>query len=117
MYKIIFYRDKNGNSEIEEYLQELRLKTNSKDARIKFKKILTYIKLLMKDGLNLVEPYIKYIGEDIWEMRPLRERIFFAYIGENKFILLNHFMKQTNTTPRREIEKAIGLLREYKKRR
>ena len=34
----------------------------------------------------------------------------------NKFIILSVFMKQTNKTPRREIEKAKRYLKDYKRR-
>ena len=38
-------------------------------------------------------------------------------INEKKqFIILNHFVKQTQKTPKNEIEKAKRLLEEYKKR-
>lgn len=32
---------------------------------------------------------------EIWELRPLRDRILFAYKDNNKFILLNIFIKKT----------------------
>lgn len=116
MYKIIFYKDQNGRSEVEEYIENLRMKQDNKDSRIKFQKIAAYIKLLLKNGLRLAEPYIKHIDNEIWELRPLRDRILFAYIGKNKFILLSHFMKETAKTPRKEIEKAKRLLEEYKRK-
>lgn len=72
--------------------------------------------MLSKFGLEIGEPYIKYITNDIWELRPLRDRIFFAYLKDNKFLLLNIFMKQTQKTPKREVEKAKRFLLEYKKR-
>lgn len=117
MYKIIFYRDKNGYSEVEEYLKLLALKKhNSKDCKIKFTKITTYIDLLSEKGLTLGEPYIKHLKEEIWELRPLRDRILFAYWDNNKFILLHQFMKRTQKTPLKEIEEAKRNLCDYKKR-
>lgn len=67
-------------------------------------------------GLSIGMPYIKHIENNIWELRPLRDRILFAYYEDNKFILLNYFIKQTQKTPEREIEKAKSLLKEYKLR-
>ena len=61
-------------------------------------------------------PYIKHLDTEIWELRPLRDRILFAYWDNNKFILLSYFMKQTQKTPPREIEKAKRLLKDYKNR-
>lgn len=75
-----------------------------------------YIDLLSECGLTLTEPYIKKLDKEIWELRPLRDRILFASWCDNKFVLLSIFMKQTQKTPKREIEKAKRLLEDYKKR-
>ena len=115
MYDIEFYEDKNGKSEVYEYIQKLT-KTNSKEDKQKLKKIYMYIDLLSEYGLSLKEPYIKKLDKEIWELRPIRDRILFASWCNNKFILLNVFMKQTQKTPQREIEKAKKLLEDYKKR-
>ena len=74
------------------------------------------MRLLEEYGLSLNEPYIKHLEEDIWELRPLRDRFLFAYWNGNTFIILSHFMKQTQKTPKSEIEKANRLLEDYKKR-
>ncbi len=34
-----------------------------------------YIKALKEYGLQLKEPYIKHLDGEIWELRPLRDRI------------------------------------------
>lgn len=115
MYDIIIYEDKNGKSELQEYLKQLQSKP-SKDNNIKFKKITSYIDNLSKYGLSLGEPYIKHIDKEIWELRPLRDRILFASWCNNKFILLSVFMKETQKTPQKEIEKAKRILEDYKKR-
>ena len=72
--------------------------------------------MLSEEGLNIRTLYIKHLDGEIWELRPIRDRILFAYWDNDKFILLNYFKKQTQKTPRREIEKAKRLLEEYKKR-
>ncbi len=115
MYDIEFYEDKNGKSEVYEYIKELK-KNNSKENKQKVKKIDLYIDLLSEYGFSLTEPYIKKLDGEIWELRPLRDRILFASWCNNKFILLSVFMKQTQKTPQREIEKAKKLLEDYKKR-
>ena len=60
MYEIIIYKDKNGKSEIKEYIKELKCK-NNKNSRIKFDKIIAYIRILQENGLTIGEPYIKHI--------------------------------------------------------
>lgn len=117
MYEIIFYKDKNGKSEIEDYIQILQDKgMSNKDSRIKVNKIISYINKLSIRGLEIGEPYIKHLDNEIWELRPLRDRILFAYWDNNKFILLHYFMKKTQKTPRKEIKKAKSNLEDYKRR-
>lgn len=115
MYEITFYKDSNGKSEVFEYIKELKSKDN-KENKQKAKKIDLYIRLLQEYGLTLTEPYIKKVDGEIWELRPLRDRIMFASWCDNKFIMLSVFMKDTQKTPKREIEKAKRLLKEYKNR-
>ena len=115
MYDVIIYEDRNGRSEIKENIKELKLKSG-KDNRIKFNKIISYIRMLKEKGTLIREPYIKHIDNDIWELRPIRDRILFAYYDNNRFILLSVFMKQSQKTPQREIEKAKRLLKDYKER-
>lgn len=117
MYKIIFYKDKNGKSAIEDYIQVLQDKgISNKDSRIKVNKIISYINQLSIKGLEIREPYIKHLEDGIWELRPLRDRILFAYYDNNNFILLHQFMKKTQKTPRKEIKRALINLEDYKRR-
>lgn len=105
MHKVYFYKDANGKQPVAEYLLELERK-NDKDSRIKLNKIRDYVKALSRYGLSLGEPYIKHLDGDIWELRPLRDRILFVAWQGNGFVLLHQFMKKTQKTPPREIEKA-----------
>lgn len=115
MYEIVFYKNKNRKSEIEDYLMELSCKKDM-DSKIKFNKITGYIDLFEKYGTTMGEPYVKHLEGEIWELRPLRDRILFAYWDNNKFILLNIFKKRTQKTPQKEIEKAKRYLKDFLKR-
>lgn len=115
-YKIIFYQD-NRRSKWNIWIFKGIKNKKDKDSRIKLNKITAYINLLQDNGILLGEPYIKHIDTEIWELRPLRDRIMFAFYDDNKIILLNIFMKQTQKTPKQEIEKAKRLLENYKKRK
>ena len=115
--QLLAYKDKNGKSEIEEYIRILQEKgISSKDSRIKVNKIISYINQLSIKGLELGEPYLKHLEDEIWELRPLRDRILFTYYDNNNFILLHSFMKRTQKTPRREIKRALINLEDYKRR-
>lgn len=112
-YEIVFWQDLNGYSESQEYIIKLKEKSiKSKDARIKLNKIYEYIELLESYGTQIGRPYIKHIEQEVYELRPLRDRFFFCYKQENKYIILNHFTKMTRKTPRREIEKALKLVQD-----
>ena len=107
MYQIRFYRKKNGESPVEDYIRKLASQ-KGKDSRINLGKIRDYIKVLQEHGTRAGEPFVKKVDdkEDIWELRPLGNRIFFvAWINET-FVLLHVFQKKTQKTPRREIEQA-----------
>ena len=115
MYEIIFYKDKNGREPVLEYIKELAGR-GDKYSRIKLQKIQDYVKYLRKEGKQAKEPYVKHLDGDIWELRPIRDRILFSAWDGNSFILLHHFMKKTQKTPRREIEQAKRNLTDYLKR-
>ena len=107
MYTIEFYEDINGNSEVYDFLEELREKSKtSKDARIQFKQVALQIELLEKNGTRQPPNNVKHIVEDIWEIRPGNNRVFFFHVSNGKFVLLHHYRKTTRTTPDREITKA-----------
>ena len=107
MYNVEFYETENGKSELWDFLEELRLKSDkNKDARIQYKQLLFYIQLLSENGTNLPENVTKHIDEDLWELRPGNNRVFYFFFKNNTYVLLHHFRKKTQKTPQREIEKA-----------
>lgn len=112
MHEIIFYRDKNGVEPVYEFIKALKEKEN-KDSRINLNKINDYIQALSIYGTNLPENYVKHIDGDIWELRPIRNRILFAGIVGGRFVLLHHFVKKTQKTPVREIEQAKRELKDF----
>ena len=67
-------------------------------------------------GTNAGEPYIKHIEQEIWELRPLKDRILFVSWFEDSYVLLHVFRKRTQKTPEREIEKAKRELEDLKQR-
>ncbi|MDO4773420.1 MAG: type II toxin-antitoxin system RelE/ParE family toxin [Bacillota bacterium] len=115
MYKIYFYKDRNGKEPVAEYIANLTQKKD-KDSRIKLNKIRDYIKALSEHGTAAGAPFVKHIDGELWELRPLRDRIFFASWANGSFILLHQFMKKTQKTPAREIEKAKRALADLIKR-
>ena len=104
---IIFYEKENGESEIWDFLEKLRFKsTNNKDVRIQYNQILLYMELLKNNGTLLPQNITKHIEENIWELRPGNNRIFYFFCDNNSFVLLHCFRKKSQKTPKREILKA-----------
>ena len=114
MHEIKFYYDKNGVSDVLNYLKALyEHSKTSKNHRINHDKIAMYLGLLKEHGTFIGEPVVKHIANSIWELRPLQNRIFFFHWKDNKFVLLHHFVKKTRETPKREITKAQNNLRDH----
>ena len=117
MFEVEFYEDKNGTQHVKEVLIELRDRAKtSKDARIQYQKILTYIRALETYGTRIGEPQVKHLDGNLWELRPLAHRILFFYWRDNKFVLLHHFIKKSQKTPVKEIEQATRNLKDFLER-
>lgn len=118
MFEIEFYEDKNGYSETGEWVIELDKKANTnKECRVRLKKFTEYLEILQQYGTYIGEPAVKkLVGTEFWELRPTRDRVIFVHILKDKFLLLNHFVKKTEKTPPREIEKARRMLADYLER-
>lgn len=79
MYEIIFYHSRNGESEIEDYLDDLKRRSyTDKNARVNRTRILAYIKALSQYGTRIGQPAVKHLEGDIWELRPLKTAYFFS---------------------------------------
>ncbi len=115
LHNIYFYKDKNGNTPVMDYIEDLAGR-NDKDSRIKLNKIRDYVKALSEYGLQLGEPYIKHLDGEIWELRPIRNRLLFVGWTDGGFVLLHQFTKKTQKTPAREIEKAKRELADLQER-
>ncbi len=78
---------------------------DDKDSRIKLNKLNDYIELLSQHGTRAGQPYIKHLDAEIWELRPLRDRILFVAWLWIKFCLAASFCqkdaKDTQTRDRK----------------
>lgn len=71
MYNVEFYENENGESQVWDFLEELRKKSGTKkNERIQYNQIRLYIELLQKNGTALNENITKYLEDGIWELRP-----------------------------------------------
>lgn len=75
------------------------------------------MKALEEYGTRVGNPIVKHIEGNLWELRPLKNRIFFFYWKDDKFVLVHHFIKKTQKTPKKEIEKALSNIQDWIKRK
>ena len=118
MFNIEFYEKNKGESELWDFLETLRKQADSnKDSRIQFKQISFYIELLQNNGTRLPENITKHLDDGIWELRPGNNRVMYFFFKDDTFILLHHFRKKTQKTPKREIDKAKSERADYLSRK
>jgi phage-related protein len=76
--------------------------------------------MLETNGIDLGEPYVKPLGEKLYEVRAEVNRkairvIYFLYTGR-RFILLHGFQKKTQKTPEKELNKARKYFEDFLER-
>ncbi|MGL6064848.1 MAG: type II toxin-antitoxin system RelE/ParE family toxin [Fusobacteriaceae bacterium] len=112
MFEINFYEKENGKIPVIEFLEELDFKLRAK--------ALKEIELLREFGSNLREPHVKYLDKGIYELRVKTgnniSRIFYFFFTKENIILTNGFIKKTQKTPMKELEKAIEYSKSYVRR-
>ncbi len=118
MYTIEFYETVNGHCDIRDFLEELRRKSStSKNARIQYQQLARYIWLLQENGTRLPQEITKFLKDDIWELRPGNNRVFYFFFKDDTFVLLHHFRKKSQKTPQKEINRAISEMHDYLSRK
>ena len=106
MYSIEFYEKENGESDVWDFLEELREKAvTNKDARIQYRQITLYIELLQNNGTRQPDNITKHIEENIWELRPGNNRVFYFYYENDTFVLLHHFRKKRRRRRREKLNR------------
>ena len=108
-WRIEFYRTKSGKCPVEEFLDSLIAR--------QAENILSAMELLKNFGIKLREPYVKSLGDKLFELRVKGvlgqyRMIYFAAKGR-KFVMLHGFMKKTKKTPIRELKLAKKRMKEY----
>ena len=107
--QVVYYVSQAGSIPAMDFIASL-----DKSSRRKF---FYTIGLLEKFGHLLGEPYAKYLGCSLFELRftakegNIRALYFFAQ--RNKAVLTNGFVKKTAKTPQREFAIALERRRDY----
>lgn len=114
MYKVRFFKDRKGRQPALDYIRELS-KKKDKDSRINLNKINDYIEALKQNGTRLGMLYVRHFEDDLWELRPLGNRIFFVVWMDRIFILLHGYEKKSQKTPEKELNRARQEIKELRK--
>ena len=73
--------------------------------------------LLLKTQNRLSQKFVKYLEDGLYELRTEYGgdifRTFFIFDRDNLVVLFNGFQKKVQKTPRKEIEKAKRIMKEY----
>ncbi len=100
--QIVFYDTPGGDEPAKEFIDSLDDKMRAKMVRT--------ILLLRDNGNDLREPTSKPLGDGIFELRAqmgnnITRVLYFFFVG-NTAVLTNGFVKKTQRTPQREINRA-----------
>jgi phage-related protein len=74
---------------------------------------------LREQGLLLGLPYVRPLGQKLWELRVRagrQHRVLHVATAGRRFLMLHAFTKKTPQTPRREIDLALRRLADHETR-
>ena len=108
-WSVEFYSDSDGDSPVLDWYGSLDDKTKAK--------LIWIFQLLETNGIEVGMPYIKPLGDKLYEVRAEVNRnafrvIYFLYTGR-RFVLLHGFQKKTQKTPEKELERARKYLEDF----
>ena len=108
-YRIIYYESSRGENFVKDFICSL-----SSDGAVA--KILAYIDYLSIYGPAARRPYVSYLKDKIYELRPsfgrLEIRILFFYAAKD-IVLTHGFLKKTREVPENHITKAKEIMKEH----
>jgi len=112
MLDIEYYQTANGNEPVKDFIEGLDTKLQVKTLRS--------IQLLEEYGNSLREPESKPLGDGLFELRASfsrgETRVLYFFWHKNKAVLTHGFIKKSQKTPLREIEKAKKYRDDYRKK-
>ncbi|MDR0917958.1 MAG: hypothetical protein LBM93_01705 [Oscillospiraceae bacterium] len=102
MYNVHFYRNKDGNEQITEYLNKLKSKSDKK-SRIKLKIICDYINVISEYGIHIGENFGQSVESDIWKLKPVKNKVILAIWIDGCFVMLRQFTEKNSKNYEKEM--------------
>lgn len=110
--EIKFYEDQTGRVPVKEFLDGLDIKMRQK--------MLRSIQALQDMGISLRMPLSESLEDGIFELRAKSgtniSRVMYFFIIGNQAVLTHGFIKKTQKTPRRELQRAKEIRADYFRR-
>lgn len=111
-FEIVFYEKENGEEPAKEFILNQPPKMRAKLLRI--------LEMMRQNGNELGEPYTKLLEHGTYEIRAKHAtditRVLYFFEMKGKVVLTNGFIKKTQKTPKREIERAKRYRADYVRR-
>jgi phage-related protein len=102
MYEVNYYTTDKGVKPVEEFIDSL-------DSKMKAK-VFGRLSLLQEYGPLLNMPYSRHLEDEIYELRVVQgnniTRLLYFFVYNSQIIVTHGFVKKTQKTPRKEIERA-----------
>lgn len=112
-FEVEFYQKNNGEYPALAFINAQPTKMRAK--------IYRQLHVLKEAGNALREPDSKFLGDGIFELRTKQgsdiTRVLYFFFAGKRIVLTNGFVKKTDKTPPREIEKALKYREDYINRR
>ena len=110
-YKVVFFKNKNGTCTVEDFLDTLSKKIQTKSYKL--------LKVLEEMGEDLLGTFLKKLSyhRDLYQLEFRFQKNFiriFCFRHENTFFCLHMISKKTNDTPPTEIKLALKRMAECK---
>ena len=109
MYEVVFFKTESGAVPAQEFLDNLPIKLREKTLR--------GLVLLQELGPQLRGEETEYIRDGLFELRTKFgsdiTRVFYFFFVGQKVVVTNGFVKKSQKTPRREIERALRYKRNW----
>jgi phage-related protein len=108
-WQTLFYTDEKGRKPVEEFLKSLDITTQAR-----FYWSIEQLRVLNRQAR---EPLVKHIRGKLWELRRASSgniyRLFYFFYTGREIVFLHGFQKQSDKTPRHEIEIAEKRMKDY----
>lgn len=112
MLSISYYEDSRGKKPVESFIDSLDIKMRAK--------LFGRLELLEEYGSLLGMPFARHLIDGIYELRTVQgnnvTRVLYFFSSEKEIVLTHGFMKKTQKTPRREIDRALKIRQDWRRR-